>query len=140
VLRVNSDVDMSSESDLAVTVDVAGVEMDEQQQHIIELYEQNIETFIRKNEDYGNSFEDSAKVESVIRYGEVREDEIAQIAARQIFVRGLMDKISRFYTLMFLNDDTRVNDEDITDTLLDLANYAIMLTSILESYGSENAS
>lgn len=117
-----------------VEVQVSGHELDEQQQRVVALYEQNIETFIRKNEDYGGSFEDSAKVESILKHGEVRNDAVPEIASRQIFVRGFMDKVSRFYQLAFENDEPMVGDEGITDTLLDLGNYAIMLASILEKY------
>lgn len=60
-----------------------------------------------KNKDYGNSFskqfEEYGLVSSAIR---------------------LDDKLSRFKNL--INNEQQVNDESIEDTLLDLANYAIM--------------
>lgn len=126
---------MSHQSDeLSVQIHVSGHDLDDQQQRVVDLYEENVETFIRKNRDYGGSFEDSAKVESILKHGEVQEEEMGEIAARQIFVRGFMDKISRFYQLQFVNDEQMVDDEDITDTLLDLGNYSIMLASLLEKY------
>jgi glutamine cyclotransferase len=130
---------MSHDSnEISVTVDVSGHELDKQQQRVVDMYEQNIETFIRKNEDYGGSFENTAKVESILKHGEVREDSMPEIVSRQIFVRGFMDKVSRFYQLAFEQDDAFVNDESVIDTLLDLGNYAIMLASLLESYESDS--
>lgn len=124
--------------DISVSVTVQNHELDEQQQRVVDTYEQNIETFIRKNEDYGGSFEDSAKVESILKHGEVREDEMAEIVSRQIFVRGFMDKVSRFYQLALNDEEQMVADEDVVDTLLDLGNYAIMLASLLTKYESDD--
>lgn len=129
---------MTHDTTIDVTLDVEGHDTDEQQQAVLDLYEQNAATFLRKNEDYGGSFEDSAKVESILKHGEVRDDEIPEIASRQIFVRGMMDKVSRFYQLGIEGDDALVGDEAVTDTLLDLGNYAIMLASILERYEDTN--
>lgn len=60
-----------------------------------------------KNKDYGNSFskqfEEYGLVSSAIR---------------------IEDKLSRFKNL--INNEQQVNDESIEDTLIDLANYAIM--------------
>lgn len=78
---------------------------------IHELYE-------KKNHDYGDSFAESYKengiVMSRIRIG---------------------DKFNRFKNL--IREDTKVKDETIRDTLIDLANYAIMTILELENE-SEN--
>jgi hypothetical protein len=66
-----------------------------------------IETYVRKNHDYGNSFDKSLDkfglVASVVRIG---------------------DKMNRIESLV--QKKVMVQDESIRDTLLDMANYAIM--------------
>lgn len=66
-----------------------------------------IETYVRKNHDYGNSFDKSLDkfglVASVVRIG---------------------DKMNRIKSLV--QKKAMVQDESIRDTLLDMANYAIM--------------
>lgn len=115
-----------------VTIDVTGVDPDTNQQRILSLVESNIETLLRKDIDYGSSYANTAKVESVLKHGEVRPDELPAIVARQVFVRGFMDKVSRFYTLAFESDEQLVGDESLYDTLLDLSNYAILLVAELQ--------
>ena len=66
------------------------------------------ETFIKKNKDYGNSFDKSC-------------DEWGIIAA---LVR-MEDKLNRLKSIT-KNGNIQVKDESLKDTLLDLANYAIM--------------
>ena len=65
------------------------------------------ETYVRKNHDYGNSFDKSLDkfglVASVVRIG---------------------DKMNRIESLV--QKEAMVQDESIKDTLLDMANYAIM--------------
>lgn len=65
-------------------------------------------TYIAKNSDYGDSF---AKVRN-------------EVGSAAILVR-LSDKLERLKTLT-LGKEQKVKDESINDTLLDLANYAIM--------------
>ncbi|MFW6002401.1 MAG: nucleotide modification associated domain-containing protein [archaeon] len=72
-----------------------------------ELTEKLHETYIKKNQDYGDSF--GALFD---RYGLVSSD-----------IR-LTDKLNRFRQL--IQNEAEVKDESIKDTLLDLANYAIM--------------
>lgn len=124
-------------SELTVSVSVENHELDEQQQAVVDLYEQNAETFLRKNEDYGGSFENSARMESILRYGEVRTEEIPDIVAEQILVRGFYDKLSRFHQIGIQGSSSMVGDESVEDTLLDMANYAIMLASILDRFDDE---
>lgn len=63
----------------------------------------------KKDRDYGNSFN-----RSIERYGAVAG-----------LVR-ISDKFNRLENLM-LNGECEIKDESIKDTLMDLANYAIML-------------
>ena len=72
-----------------------------------QLTENMTETFVKKNHDYGNSFEQSL-------------DKFGLVAA----ACRIGDKRNRIESLM--NTDAMVKDESIRDTLLDLANYAVM--------------
>lgn len=115
--------------DVHVTVP-DGFDTTDVQQAVIQEYTGNMATFIRKNNDYGSSFSNGPKIESILKHGEVREDEISKLMAKQIFVRGFLDKISRFYTL-YVEDEEAAVDESVLDTVLDLGNYAHMLASQL---------
>lgn len=79
--------------------------------HLNEIYE-------KKNHDYGDSFHQTFV-----------EEDMAMARIR------LGDKFNRFKTLS-KNADQKVADESIRDTLLDLANYAIM--TVLEMDIKEN--
>lgn len=72
-----------------------------------DIVKEMIETYVRKNHDYGNSFDKSLDkfglVASVVRIG---------------------DKMNRIESLV--QKKAMVQDESIRDTLLDMANYAIM--------------
>ena len=74
----------------------------------------------RKNHDYGDSFHQT-----------FTEEGMAMARIR------LGDKFSRFKTLS-RSGEQKVNDESIRDTLIDLANYAIMTVLEMEvaGYGS----
>ncbi len=72
-----------------------------------DLTTQMFQTYLKKNADYGNSFDKSL-------------DENGLVAAK---VR-LEDKFNRFGNL--IKNEQQVNDESVEDTLLDMANYAIM--------------
>lgn len=74
------------------------------------------ETYERKNADYGNSFGES----------------IAEFGAVAGVVR-IGDKFNRLKNLIKNPGTQRVNDESIADTLLDMANYCIMLKIELEN-------
>ena len=70
--------------------------------------------YITKNADYGNSFDDT-----------VREFGIVAAVVR------MSDKMERLKTLSKTN--ARVKGEAISDTLRDLANYAIMTLMAMEA-------
>jgi len=72
------------------------------------------ETYERKNADYGNSFEKSL-------------DKFGLVAAA---VR-IGDKVNRFENL--IDKENLVKDESISDTLLDLATYALMTAMYIET-------
>lgn len=71
------------------------------------------EIFVKKNTDYGNSFEESLEKHGLI----------AAIVRME-------DKMSRLNTLS--NQEALVKDESIIDTLKDLSNYALMSAVWLE--------
>ena len=70
--------------------------------------------YAKKNHDYGDSFHQT-----------FLEEGLAMARIR------LGDKLSRFNTLT-KSGDQQVNDESIRDTLIDLANYAIMTVMELD--------
>ena len=83
------------------------------------------ELYARKNHDYGDSFH-TTFVEEGLAMSRIR----------------LGDKFSRFKTLSRLScndsDQQQVTDESIRDTLLDLANYAIMTVIELQIKEEKN--
>ena len=92
--------EISSSQSLSVTTDVNRFE---------DITNKMIRIFKQKNHDYGNSFEQSLNEEG--------------LAASRI---RMGDKWNRFKTLSKPKTEVKVNDESIRDTLVDLANYAIM--------------
>ena len=78
-------------------------------------------TYEKKNKDYGDSFGKQFK-----EYGEI------SAAIR------LEDKLSRFKQL--IQNDAQVKDESMEDTLLDLANYAVMTVMELRNRMEEKTS
>lgn len=80
----------------------------------LEITEELNRVYEQKNTDYGDSFAES-----------VREFGIVAALTR------ISDKYNRFKRLA-LGNRNLVGDESIRDTLLDMANYCIMLSMILE--------
>lgn len=75
-----------------------------------EICQELNKVYAQKNHDYGNSFGDTF-------------DKLGIISA----VTRITDKYNRLVSLCTKSEEERkVKDESITDTLLDLANYAIM--------------
>lgn len=68
----------------------------------------------RKNSDYGNSIHDT-----FVKYGPAA------------YLVRMEDKINRVRSLT-LNNDQRVENEKVRDTLIDLANYSILMLMELE--------
>lgn len=79
-----------------------------------------LETYKKKNHDYGNSFTESC-------------DEHGLVAAD---VR-ISDKMRRFKSLYRKPDAAKV-EESLIDTLLDLANYAVMTASYIKDKEEED--
>ena len=73
-----------------------------------EITKKMIELHQRKNQDYGNSFANTL-------------DEFGLVAG---LIR-MNDKMNRLKSI-YKSSEVRVNDERIEDTLIDLANYAVM--------------
>lgn len=73
-----------------------------------EITKKMVELHQRKNQDYGNSFDHTL-------------DEFGLVAG---LIR-MNDKMNRLKSI-YKSSDIRVNDEKIEDTLIDLANYAVM--------------
>lgn len=85
------------------------INMDRIQMHK-ELCQKLNETYEKKNHDYGNSFGDTF-------------DKLGVISA----ITRISDKYNRLVSLCTKSEEERkVKDESITDTLLDMANYCIM--------------
>lgn len=78
------------------------------------------ELYQRKNHDYGDSFHKGYQ-----EYGMIMP-----------LIR-LEDKLNRLKSLT-LGGEAKVKDESVRDTLLDLANYAIMAIMELEQTGENN--
>lgn len=74
-----------------------------------EILEYLHELYVTKNSDYGNSVHDTFE-----KYGLTS------------FLVRLEDKLNRARTLTLNPKNQKVTDEKIEDTLLDLANYAIL--------------
>lgn len=83
-------------------------------EHHARICEEINKLYERKNHDYGDSFHQT-----------FTEEGMAMARIR------LGDKLSRFKTLS-RGDEQKVNDESIRDTLIDLANYAIMTVLEME--------
>ena len=66
------------------------------------------ELYVKKNNDYGDSF------------AKLRQDYPESICIR------LQDKMNRLKSLMVDKNQQKVDEESIDDTLMDIANYAIM--------------
>lgn len=80
------------------------------------ITENMLKTFVAKNSDYGNSFEQSC-------------DTFGTVAA----VVRMNDKMNRINTLYNNTKIARV-DEKLEDTLLDLANYCILTVMYIKSH------
>lgn len=83
-------------------------------EHHARICEEINKLYERKNHDYGDSFHQT-----------FAEEGMAMARIR------LGDKFSRFKTLS-RGGEQKINDESIRDTLIDLANYAIMTVLEME--------
>lgn len=82
---------------------------------VADIFTTQFKTFITKNKNYGNSFE-----ESLNKYGLIAG------------LTRISDKFNRLETLIINNEQGTV-DESLYDTLLDLSNYATMLAAYISN-------
>lgn len=81
-----------------------------------------LDLYLKKNADYGDSFSRSLDEDGLL---------VSKIR--------LNDKLSRFSKLITLNDHGgQVKDETIEDTLIDLANYAVMTIKWLREHNRKD--
>lgn len=96
------------------------VTMEEKIERHMEICKRLNAIYEKKNRDYGDSFS-----ESYGKYGNVMP------------IIRLEDKLNRFRNLV-MNGNVEVKTESMEDTLLDLANYAIMTVIEIESRERNN--
>lgn len=87
----------------------------------MELCKQLNDIYTKKNHDYGDSF-----------HATYLEEGMAMPRIR------LSDKLNRFKSLTKSTDAALVNDESVRDTLMDLANYALMTVLELDEEAEVN--
>jgi len=134
---VTEQVDTSME--IEVTIEVDGADLGEEEALVVDMYGELIETFIRKNRDYGDSYVRSAAIMCYYRHGKITDELLLECIAEQVFVR-MLDKQSRFHELMLEGGPSNggaVDDERIDDTLLDWANYCVMLAAQARMYADD---
>ena len=81
------------------------------------IQQECLELFARKNRDYGNAFADAGPVGVLVRIG---------------------DKLKRLQSVTH-NGINLVADEKVRDTLIDLANYAMMAVMLLDEPDESNS-
>lgn len=91
----------------------SGPELDSSVEQFMSITQDMAKIYAAKNHDYGNSFD-----KSLGRFGIVAS------------IVRMEDKMNRIESLT--NKEAKVNDESVKDTLLDLANYAIMTVMWLD--------
>lgn len=89
--------------------------MENKSQQFKNICEEMLSTFERKNHDYGDSF-----TQTVDKFGLIASG-----------VR-MHDKLERFINIA-QKEVSKVTDESMRDTLLDLANYAIMTVMYIDN-------
>jgi len=92
-----------------------------------------------KNADYGDSWQKTGELKEVLAGGELPHIETANEAVMDGLYTRMLDKLSRGYTLAFLNDGREVDDEALADTFRDLAGYAAMAAAEFESSDNEDS-
>lgn len=84
-----------------------------------QITEQMLQTYIKKNHDYGGAFERGMERDGLV-----------------VPISRMYEKIDRLHSLK--DKDPKVVEESVQDTLLDLANYAIMTHICLLKSGEKN--
>lgn len=97
------------------------------EQKYMEVIEKLKNTFLKKNHDYGSSVKKNYdKFES---YGKNE-------GLKYVFGR-IAEKHDRLENLIYGNHTNQVTDESIEDTLLDMANYAILAAVSIQEHKSD---
>lgn len=86
------------------------MELEEKTKLFKQIIDSMLQTYEKKQHDYGDSFSKSI-------------DQFGYLAG----VVRISDKYNRIVSLLSDNEKAKVLDESVDDTLLDLANYAVML-------------
>jgi len=87
------------------------------------ITEEMVELYEKKNSDYGDSVHDT-----YVKYGPVS------------FLVRMEDKINRVKKLTETDYSSQVTDEKVRDSLIDLANYAILMVMEMERESSMRVS
>lgn len=93
-------------------------ELSDDEQTFKEITEQMLQTYIKKNRDYGGAFERGMERDGIISA-----------------LTRMYDKLDRLHSLK--DKDPEIVEESVQDTLLDLANYAIMTRICLLKSGEK---
>jgi len=87
---------------------------------------------LRKNNDYADP--EAKPDDKFAVWSNFRQCEHAEVCSTETgFLVRLSDKFSRLSNLLRPGHERTVSDESITDTLLDVINYAILLGGSLEA-------
>lgn len=86
------------------------MELEEKTKLFKQIIDSMLQTYEKKQHDYGDSFSKSI-------------DQFGYLAG----IVRISDKYNRIVSLLSDNEKAKVLDESVDDTLLDLANYAVML-------------
>lgn len=105
--RIDSNASIFAKKNESISLG-EGLAMTEDERRHKKILDEMADTFSKKNSDYGNAFE------------EILDDFGASYA-----VGRLKEKLKRL-TKLVISNKQEVEDESIEDTLLDMANYAVL--------------
>ena len=108
-MKIQSEITPSTKPPVEKPISLSGEKRKDKPARHMALCEEINAIYTKKNHDYGDSF-----------HATYLEEGMAMARIR------LSDKLNRFKTLTRKKDAAQVNDESVRDTLLDLANYALM--------------
>ena len=103
------------------------VEFTPYEQHYMDTINNLKDVFLRKNADYGSSVKKN--YDKLEKYG-------PNEGLKYVFGR-ISEKYDRLENLIYGNHENKVVDESIADTLLDMANYAILASISFNEHHSK---
>jgi hypothetical protein len=117
---------------LDATVDVSGTDVETQQviREMARIFEQQFETFVARNLDYGSSFLRTG--ESVEQYDGGPFTDAKRANLYGLFTRT-GDKRNRFYHQVFA-DGVNASDESVAETAMDAATYWTLVAWVVQHY------